>query len=59
MTEMLRPSRSEKKTRLGRVLCVLSLVAFELSWVKKGRRVGRSFISEGERCHGVCRGYGT
>jgi hypothetical protein len=56
---MLRPSRSEEKTRLGRVLCVLSLVAFELSWVKKGRGVGRSFISVGERSYGVSRGRGT
>ena len=52
---MLRPSRSEEKTRTRRILCVLSLVAFELSWVKKGRRVSRSFIPDGERSHGICR----
>lgn len=49
---MLRPSRSEEKTRAGHVLCVLSLAAFELSWIKeeKGRDVGVLY-----RNCGICR----
>ncbi|KAF8449507.1 hypothetical protein L210DRAFT_3757126 [Boletus edulis BED1] len=58
MTVMLRPSRSEGKTRVRHVLCVLSFVAFELSWIEKEMQTSVFYIggeSATGRTPGFCR----